>query len=30
MIEEERDVLELDFGDTLEKLKEYLDMYQGI
>ena len=28
---EERQVLELDFGDTLEKLKgEYLDMYEGI
>ena len=29
--EEERHTLELDFGDTLEKLKgEYLDMYEGI
>ena len=29
--EEERWVLELDFGDTLEKLKgEYLDEYKGI
>ena len=30
MKEEERDVLELDFGDTPEKLKEYLDVYKGI
>ena len=30
-IEEERYMLELDFGDTLEKLKgEYLDVYEGI
>ena len=29
--EEERQVLELDFGNTPEKLKgEYLDMYEGI
>ena len=29
--EDERQILELDFGDTLEKLKgEYLDMYEGI
>ena len=29
--EEERQMLELDFGDTPEKLKgEYLDMYEGI
>ena len=28
---EERQILELDFGDTPEKLKEeYLDMYEGI
>ena len=31
MKEEERDVSELDFGDTPEKLKgEYLDVYGGI
>ena len=31
MKEEERDVLELDFGDTPEKVKgEYLDVYEGI
>ena len=29
--EEERQMLELDFGNTPEKLKgEYLDMYEGI
>ena len=29
--EEERHILELEFGDTPEKLKEgYLDMYEGI
>ena len=29
--EEERQMLELDFGDTPEKLKEeYLDVYEGI
>ena len=29
--EEERNMLELDFGHTLEKLKgEYLDVYEGI
>ena len=29
--EEERQMLELDFGNTLEKLKgEYLDLYEGI
>ena len=29
--EEERHLLELDLGDTLEKLKEkYLDVYEGI
>ena len=29
--EEDRQILELDFGDTPEKLKgEYLDMYEGI
>ena len=29
--EEERQMLELDFGDTPEKIKgEYLDMYEGI
>ena len=29
--EEERQVLEIDFGDNLEKLKEkYLDVYEGI
>ena len=29
--EEEKQILELDFGDTPEKLKwEYLDMYEGI
>ena len=28
--EEERQMLELDFGDILERLKgEYLDMYKG-
>ena len=31
MEEEEGQVLELDFGDALEKLKgEYLDVYEGI
>ena len=28
--EEERQILELDFGNTPEKLKECLDMYEGI
>ena len=29
--EEEKDILELDFGHTPDKLKEeYLDMYEGI
>ena len=26
----ERDMLELDFGHTPDKLKEYLDVYEGI
>ena len=29
-IDEERQILELDFGDMPEKLKEYLDIYDGI
>ena len=30
-IEEDTEILELDFGDTPEKLKgDYLDMYEGI
>ena len=29
--EEEKQILELDFGDILEKLRgDYLDMYEGI
>ena len=29
--EEDRQVIEIDFGDTLDKLKgEYLDMYDGV
>ena len=29
--EEDREVIELDFDDTLDKLKgEYLDMYDGV
>ena len=29
--EEDRQVIEIDFGDTLDKLKgEYLDMYEGV
>ena len=28
--EEDRQVLELDFGDNPDKLREYLDMYEGV
>ena len=29
--EKDREIIELDFGDTQEKLKgEYLDMYDGV
>ena len=28
--EEDRQVIELDFGDTPDKLKEYLDMYDEV
>ena len=30
MWKEKRMILELDFGDTPEKVKDYLDMYEGI